>query len=65
MTAPFWMICRAPRHEHSKTEPRQRYDTEGEAIDAAQAMADQTNADFVVLTATKTIRPKGAQRSLF
>lgn len=65
MITPFWMICRAPRHEHSKTEPRQRYATEGEAIDAAQAMADQTNADFVVLTATKTIRPKGAQRSLF
>lgn len=65
MTAPFWMICRAPRHEHSKTEPRQRYTTEGEAIEAAQTMADQHDADFVVLTATKTIRPKGAQKGLF
>ncbi|NEX45212.1 hypothetical protein [Pseudotabrizicola algicola] len=65
MTAPFWMICRAPQFPHSKTEPTRRYDTEAEARKDAQAMADQTGADFVILTATHTIRPQGSQRSLF
>lgn len=65
MTARFWMICRAPRHEHSKTEPRQRYASEADATAAAQTMADQHDADFVVLESVKTIRPKGAQRTLF
>lgn len=65
MTArPFWMICRAPRHEHSKTEPRQRFASEDEAMQAAQAMADQQGADFVVLAATRTIRPRSDQESL-
>lgn len=61
----FWMICRAPRHQHSKTEPTRRYDTEAEARKDAQAMADQHGVDFVILSATHTIHPKGAQRTLF
>ena len=64
MTAPFWMICRAPRHEHSKTEPRQRYTSEADARTAAQAMADQHDAPFVVLIATTTIHPRSQQKSL-
>lgn len=64
MTARFWMICRAPRHPHSKTEPTRRYGTEAEARADAQTMANQHNTPFVVLTATETIHPKGDQARL-
>ena len=64
MTRPFWMICRAPVHEHSKTEPRQRYGSEAEAVTTAQTMADQHNAAFVVLAATRTIHPRSQQDRL-
>lgn len=64
MSARFWMICRAPRHPHSKTEPTRRYDSEAEARSDAQTMADQHNVAFVVLTATDTIHPKGNQKRL-
>lgn len=60
----FWMICRAPLHEHSKTEPRQRFASEDEALKAAQAMADQQGAAFVVLAATRTVHPRSDQKSL-
>ena len=65
MTAPFWMICRSPRHAGAKTEPKQRYNTEADAREAAQNMADHTDAPFVILTGTETIWPRGQQKTLF
>lgn len=59
------MICRSPRHAGSETKPTHRYATESAARTAAQSMADQTGADFVILTTTATIRPKGQQDQLF
>ena len=60
----FWMICRQPRHEHSRTEPRERFATEAEAQTAAQAMADQTGHPFVILTATRIVFPQSGQDRL-
>lgn len=64
MSSEFWMICRLPHHEHSKTEPRQRYATEAEARERAQAMADEHGWPFVVLTATIVMLPRGQQKKL-
>lgn len=64
MTRPFWMICRAPRHEHSKTEPTRRYASETQARTDAQALADQHGAPFVVLAVAATVHPRSAQDRL-
>ena len=64
MTPAFWMICRSPRHAGAKTEPRQRFSTEADARAAAQSMADQQAAPFVILTATETIWPTSQQDKL-
>ena len=61
----FWMICRRPLHARSKTEPRARFTTEAKARAEAQRLADETDADFVVLTATDVIRPRRAIPDLF
>jgi DhnA family fructose-bisphosphate aldolase class Ia len=62
----FWMIARAPTHPGSKTEPKQRYAFEAEAIIAARRMAAETGAPFVVLAVTHTIKPGDTgQSSLF
>ena len=66
MTAPsFFMVCRSPRHNGAKTEPRVRYGTEAEAREVAQRLADETDAPHVVLAATVTLWPQGQTRSLF
>jgi hypothetical protein len=64
MTAPFWMICRSPRHAGAKTEPKQRFATEADARLAAQQMADTHQAPFCVLAVTATIWPQGDQQTL-
>ena len=66
-TARFWMICRAPSHRRSRTEPKARFPTRAAAIEKAQSMAAETGAPFVVLEATDTIHPKdaGYERGLF
>lgn len=60
----FWMICRAPVHPGSVTNPQTRYGSEAEAIIAAQGMADKTGHPFVILTTAQTIHPKSDQKSL-
>lgn len=57
MTRPFWMVCRAPTGPQSVTEPRKRYPTLDAARSAAQQLANQTGAEFVVLEAVQTIHP--------
>jgi hypothetical protein len=62
----FWMIARAPTHPGSKTEPKQRFTTEADAIRAARDMAREHATPFVVLAVTHTIRPGDTgQSSLF
>jgi hypothetical protein len=65
VTAPFWMIARAPRHEHSRTEPKVRYPTEAAAAEAAQRLADDTGADVVILAVTATVTPRSDTYTLF
>lgn len=63
MTRPaFWMVCRSPRHAGAKTEPKQRYQSEADARAAAQTLADQNDAPFVILAATETVWPRGQSK---
>ncbi|MGK7653179.1 hypothetical protein ACSQ76_12410 [Roseovarius sp. B08] len=55
--ARFWMVCRKPTAQHHKTEPRQRYSHHGDAVTAATRLAEQNNADFVILEAVEIIHP--------
>ena len=59
----FWMIARAPTHPGSKTEPKQRFATEADAIRAARDMATEHRAAFVVMAVTHTIHPGNAGQS--
>ena len=65
MRPAFWMVCRSPRHAGAKTEPKQRFATEADARAAAQDLADQQEAPFVILAATETVWPRSQTRSLF
>lgn len=63
---PFWMVCRAPTHAGSKTEPRYRYPSRDEAMAAAADLARANDAAFVVLEAVATVGPRDdATPSLF
>ncbi len=64
-TPAFWMICRSPRHAGSKTAPTTRYATLPDARRAAQDLADQSDAPFVILAASETIWPARGQQKLF
>ena len=55
--APFWMICRKPRHPDSKTEPKQRYGSIADARRAARAIAKSTDAPMVILQSVETVDP--------
>lgn len=55
---PFWMVCRAPTHAGSKTEPRWRYPSREEAMAAAADLARTNDAAFVVLEAVATVSPR-------
>lgn len=63
MTRPaFWMVCRSPRHLGARTEPKQRYQTEADAIRAATDLAAEHGHPFVVLAVTHTVWPKAASQ---
>ena len=61
----FWMIARRPTGPGSVTAPTQRYGTRDDAIRAAQALADRTGHDFILLEATEIFRPGTANPTLF
>jgi len=54
----FWMVCRTPRHVASQTKPEKRYPTMGEALTAAQDLADKEGAAFTILQAVRTVAPR-------
>ena len=54
----FWMICRAPAHRNSRTEPKARFPTLDAARDEARRLAYQTGHPFVVLAVVEEVRPK-------
>ncbi|MCZ4351560.1 hypothetical protein O4H61_03440 [Roseovarius aestuarii] len=58
--ARFWMVCRKPTGPHSKTEPRTRYSSLFDAMQAAHKLADDTGAQFHVLETVATARPGDA-----
>lgn len=60
--SPFWMICRKPSFEGSKTEPRKRYVSLGDARTAARQMAKQTDRPFVILQSVETVNPNDDQQ---
>ena len=62
--ARFWMIARKPTRAATRTEPRQRYSHRADAVQAAQKLADQTGAPFILLEAVETIHPKQDEGSL-
>lgn len=53
----FFMVCRTPRHPASQTKPEKRYATMGEALTAAQGLADKEGVPFTVLQAVRTVDP--------
>lgn len=53
----FFMVCRAPRHAGSVTNPQQRYATRAEAETAARNLARQTNETFVILETMAWVTP--------
>jgi hypothetical protein len=55
--ADFFMICRAPRHDRSTTNPQQRYRTRAEAETAARTLARQTGESFVILQSVAVVTP--------
>jgi len=54
----FWMICRKPTGPQSKTEPRARYETRADAVEAAQKVADQTGKRMLILEPVGEIAPR-------
>lgn len=54
----FWMVCAAPSHPGSKTEPKLRYPHRDAALQAARDLAYQNDRPFVVLEAVEVIHPK-------
>lgn len=58
----FYMVCRKPTFEGSKTEPRKRYASIGDARDAARKLAKQTDRPFVILQSVETVRPNDDQQ---
>ncbi|WP_306131080.1 hypothetical protein [Roseovarius sp. MMSF_3350] len=58
--ARFWMVCRKPTAPHHKTEPRQRYSTFADAFTAAKRLAQQNDAQFVILESIEIVRPGDA-----
>lgn len=62
----FYMVCRSPRFEGAKTEPRVRYPTLEAARAAAQKLANQTSNPFTILAAAETVKPKDTnQKDMF
>lgn len=63
---PFWMVAKAPQHEHSKTAPTRRFDSLDAATFAATfaatGLARETGAAFVVLGVVAVIRPDTANQ---
>lgn len=55
--ARFWMVCRKPTGPQSKTEPRARYSSFDEAMNAARKLARENDAQFHVLETVATARP--------
>ncbi len=49
MFARFWMVCRKPTGPGAKTEPRTRYASFDDAMDAASKLARENDAQFHVL----------------
>lgn len=62
--ARFWMVARSPRHPGAKTAPTTRYGSLSEARRAAQDLANQSDAPFVVLGVEETVWPDTAQPAL-
>lgn len=55
--ARFWMIARKPTGPSSRTEPKMRYSHRADAVADAKRLANETNAQFVLLEAVEIIRP--------
>lgn len=60
--AKFWMVCRKPTGPNSKTEPRVRYSSFNDAMEAAEKLAKENGAQFHVLETVATARPDGGQQ---
>ena len=56
----FYMVCRAPKHPGSKTEPRTRYKDHAEAEGVARSLAKTEGAAFIVLEAVAVYGPEDA-----
>lgn len=55
--ARFWMVCRKPTGPGSRSEPRQRYGTFEDAMQAARNLARENDAQFLVLETVAVARP--------
>ena len=64
--ARFWMVCRKPMGPNAKTEPRARYGSFEDAMDAARKLARENDAHFLILETVAIARPTDArQEALF
>lgn len=64
MFARFWMVCRKPTGPGAKTEPRTRYASFDDAMDAASKLARENDAQFHVLETVATARPSDAKQDV-
>jgi hypothetical protein len=53
----FYMVARAPKGPHSRTEPKARYPHFDTAVDQARKLARETGHAFVVLGVLATVQP--------
>lgn len=54
----FWMICRMPAHERSRTEPKVRYAHRDAAWDDAARLARETGESYALLTVEEVVTPQ-------
>lgn len=55
--ARFWMVCRKPTGPGSKTNPQTRFSTIADARRAAERLAQQTDAQHIILEAIEIVHP--------
>jgi hypothetical protein len=55
--AQFFMVCRAPSHAGSVTNPQHRFPTRADAETVARRLARENNANFVILQSVAVVTP--------
>ncbi|QDC11256.1 hypothetical protein FHY55_19355 [Oceanicola sp. D3] len=64
--ARFWMVCRKPTGPRSRSEPKARFSSLGDARNTAATLAEEADAPFLILETVEVIHPGdlAPQRSL-